>query len=129
MTIVPIYAAALGLILIALSVRVIRLRRRAKVAIGAGQDENLERAIRVQANFTEYVPMALLLLAFAEYSGTFPALLHILCTVLILGRLIHAIGVSREPEDYRLRVFGMACTLSVLALAALAAGISSITAS
>lgn len=118
MTIVPVYAAVLALLLFALSLRVIRLRRRAKVSIGRGGDHRLERAIRVQGNFTEYVPMVLLLLAFAEVSGTSPAILHGLCGVLILGRISHAFGVSREVEDHRFRVFGMACTLSVLVVAA-----------
>lgn len=118
MTIVPVYAAVLAFFLFALSLRVITLRRAAKVSIGGGGDRRLERAIRVQGNFTEYVPMVLLLLAFAEVSGTAPAILHVLCGVLILGRIAHAVGVAREIEDHRFRVFGMACTFSVLLIAA-----------
>ena len=54
MTITPVYAALLGLLFIALSVRVIRLRRSRKVAVGARGDEAIERAMRVHANFAEY---------------------------------------------------------------------------
>jgi hypothetical protein len=40
--------------------------------------------------------------------------LHVVGIFLLLGRGIHAYGVSREPELSGFRVAGMACTLSVL---------------
>ncbi|RPG26439.1 MAG: hypothetical protein CBC10_004790 [Gammaproteobacteria bacterium TMED50] len=43
-----------------------------------------------------------------------PVAVHVLGVLLVVGRLVHAIGVSRVSEDYRLRVFGMVCTLAVL---------------
>lgn len=114
LSIVPVYAGIAAFVLAFLSFRVIRLRRRAGVGIGAGGNRGLERAIRVQGNFTEYAPFALLLLAMAELSGQPAVLLHILCALLLLGRGIHAFGVSREPENYRFRVTGMVLTLIVL---------------
>jgi len=62
----PLYAALLGLMFIALSIRTIRLRRRYRVAIGDGRKALLQRAMRVNANFAEYVPLALLLIYFVE---------------------------------------------------------------
>ncbi len=117
-TIVPTYAAVFGVGLILLSVRVIRLRRTAKVAIGGGGQPVLERAIRVQANFSEYVPLALILVTFVEMGRSPGWLVHGLCGLLLLGRLVHALGVSRTAEDFRLRVFGMAATFAVLGVAA-----------
>ena len=67
--IVPVYAAVLAFIYIVLSVRVIRARRNAKVAIGTKGNAHLERKIRVHANFAEYVPLALLLATFIENFG------------------------------------------------------------
>ncbi len=69
LSVAPLYAALLGFLLVYLSIRVIRLRRRFKVAIGAGGEAAIERAARVQANFSEYVPMALILLLLAEIQG------------------------------------------------------------
>ena len=68
-SVTPLYAALLGCLLVYLSIRVIRLRRRFKVAIGAGGEAAIERAARVQANFSEYVPIGLILLLLAEASG------------------------------------------------------------
>jgi len=53
MSIVPLFAAVLALMFVALSLYVISFRRDTK-------------AIRIQANFAEYVPIALILLWFVE---------------------------------------------------------------
>ncbi|MEM7405240.1 MAG: MAPEG family protein [Pseudomonadota bacterium] len=114
MPVTPMYAAALGLVFFALSVRTILARRRLKVAVGDGQDPAMLRAMRVHSNFAEYVPITLLLMFFAEQLGTDTWQIHALGTALLAGRLIHAIGVSRANEDYRLRVTGMALTFTAL---------------
>ncbi len=69
MLVTPIYAAVLALVFVGLSVRTIRLRRRARIAVGDGGDPRLARAMRVHTNFAEYVPLALLLIYFAESAG------------------------------------------------------------
>ena len=115
----PAYAAILALLFIALSVRTIRLRRRFATAVGDGGNETMLRAMRAHSNFAEYVPFTLLLLAFAELSATPSWILHALCMALAAGRCSHAFGVSRLPEDFRFRVFGMALTFTALGGAAL----------
>ncbi len=115
----PIYAGLLALLYIALAIRVIRARRSAKVAVGTGGDRDLERAVRVHANFAEYAPLALLLVLMLELRGTDPVPLHGLGAFLVAARLVHAYGMSRSPEDHRFRVVGMATTLTVVAVAAL----------
>jgi len=61
MTILPVYAALLALLFVLLSIRTIRTRHSRKVALGHGDDPAMLRAMRVHANFAEYVPLALLL--------------------------------------------------------------------
>ncbi len=117
MHIVPVYAALLALLFVFLSIRTIRLRRRLQIAIGHKEDERMLRAMRVHANFAEYAPFALLLLAFVELGSAPPLLVHVLAISLVLGRLSHAWGVSRLKEDYRFRVAGMAMTFGSILLA------------
>jgi uncharacterized membrane protein YecN with MAPEG domain len=74
--------------------------------------------MRIHANFAEYVPFALLLATFIEMQGTRAGLIHLLCLALVAGRVIHAYGVSQEHENFRLRMAGMATTLTVLAVMA-----------
>ena len=69
LSIVPVYAAVLGILFLALTIAVIRNRYRLKVSLGDGGDERMNRIIRGHGNFAEYVPMSLLLLAFADPRG------------------------------------------------------------
>jgi hypothetical protein len=119
MTVIPIYAALLALVFVGLSALVIRQRGRAKVAIGWGGDALLERFARIHANFAEYVPLALLLLAMLEWKGLNPWVLHGLGLVLLLGRLAHAYGMSQVQENFRFRVTGMMSTFGVIVVAAI----------
>ena len=117
--IVPFYAAILAIIFIGLSMRVARMRGETKIGIGAGGNPVLERRMRVQANFAEYVPFALLLLAFLEMQQHSRSLIHLLCLALIVGRIIHAYGVSQDDEDIRFRITGIIITAAVILVAAI----------
>jgi len=119
MTIAPAYAAVLAMLLITLSLRVIRARRTARVAIGDGGDGTLRRRMRVQANCAEYAPMGLILLGMAELAGAHMGVLHVLGLMLVAGRLVHAWGVSQEIENFRLRIFAMRLTFATLTAAAI----------
>ena len=116
--IIPVYAALLAVLFVYLSIRVINIRRVVRIGIGSSGNPALARAMRVQANFAEYVPFALLLLMMLELKGLMPLLLHGLGAALLVGRCAHAYGVSNEPEDFRFRVTGMMLTFAVILLAA-----------
>ncbi len=113
--ITSIYAALLALFFIFLSIRVIRARREESIALGDGGNEKVRRAMRVQANFAEYVPLALLLIAFAEMQGLVSWMIHLLALLLLAGRLVHAYGVSQLQENYNYRVTGMVLTFGAIA--------------
>jgi uncharacterized protein len=72
------------------------MHRRERIALGDGENARLERAIRVHANFAEYVPLALLLAAFVELQQSSPLMIHLISLALITGRVVHAYGVSQE---------------------------------
>jgi uncharacterized membrane protein YecN with MAPEG domain len=78
----------------------------------------MTRAMRVHANFAEYVPIALLGILLVELQGNSDVLVHLLCVLLLVGRVSHAFGVSRISEDFRYRVFGMAMTFTTLGVTA-----------
>lgn len=110
-----LYAGLLGLLLIALSAQVVVARRRFRVGLGAGSEEGLQQAIRVQANFVEYVPFAVLLLVFAEVQGLPLAAIHASGLVLLASRVLHAIGLSKSPGRSFGRFYGTAGTWLVIA--------------
>jgi len=117
MHITALYAGLLAPLFVLLSMRVIALRRRDRVALGDGGSAGLARRIRVQANFVEYVPLALLLIALAEAMTAPAALLHLMGLALLFGRMSHAWGVSQDLEVLGFRAAGMLATFSVLLIA------------
>ncbi|MBP7062730.1 MAPEG family protein [Ferrovibrio sp.] len=113
--IIPIYAALLGLLLLALTTAVVRLRGKHKVGIGDGGHADLALACRAHANFIEYVPLALILLLLLEYRGVPVWALHGLGAGLFLGRVLHAWGLSRSQGTSPGRAIGILLTwISIL---------------
>lgn len=114
LAITPAYAGLFALFLIILSLRVIGMRRSARVSLGDGGNPDLMRCMRVQGNFIEYVPLILILMLLAELLGQPSWIIHAIGLVLLAGRLAHAYGVGRSPQVMRLRVLGMVLTLTAL---------------
>ena len=109
------YAAVLGLIYVALSALTIRQRNVAGVSLGTGQDETLLRRMRAHANFAEYIPFALLLVAGAAIVGAGAWFVHGCGIALVVGRLLHAKALYDGTMP--LRVAGMVATFGVIIVA------------
>lgn len=109
-----IIASVLTIIFIKLSFAVIGLRRKNKVGLGAGGHDDLERAIRAQGNFAEYVPFGIILIACLELNGAPWWIVAIPGITLIIGRLIHAVGINEPPPDFNKRILGMKLTFATL---------------
>lgn len=120
LTVTALYASLCAVLLIALSIRVVRLRFRHQVGLGTGRQPELQQAVRAQANFTEYVPLTLLLLALFEAGGGPAWGLHLAGGALLLGRLIHPVGLARTSGTSRERQVGMLLTWGAMAGLALA---------
>ena len=120
--ITSLYAALLALLFIALSVHVIRGRRQFKIGIGSGGHDEIQRRIRAQANFAEYTPIFLIMLALAEYNGLPSYGAHLLGAGFTMGRLAHAYGMvvnevykdGNVQSGTRYRVRGMQATFSLI---------------
>ena len=109
-----VIASLLTIIFVKLSFAVIGLRRKNKVGLGSGDNEDLERAIRAQGNFAEYAPFGIILVACLELNGAPWWLVAIPGIALIIGRLIHAKGMNIPPPDFSQRVLGMKFTFGTL---------------
>ena len=109
-----IIASLLTIIFVKLSFAVIGLRRKNKVGLGSGGNDDLERAIRAQGNFAEYVPFGIILVACLELNCAPWWLVAIPGIALIIGRLIHAKGMNIPPPDFSQRVLGMKFTFGTL---------------
>ncbi|MFO1378242.1 MAG: MAPEG family protein [Steroidobacteraceae bacterium] len=92
-----LYAGLLGLLAVALANNVLYARLRA----GRLPAWKPDAQMRVQANFVENVPLALLLLFALELQGTGTLALHVFGSSLVVCRLLHAWGLgSNEGANY-----------------------------
>jgi uncharacterized membrane protein YecN with MAPEG domain len=113
------YASLLGILYVGLAISIIRLRFKHRIGIGSGGNEHLARAIRVHGNFAEYVPLALILLASYELNGASAMMLHTLGGILLLARVLHAVGLNRTIKASKQRVIGMLTTFAVILVLAI----------
>lgn len=114
--ITSIYASFLALLILLLSYRVVMLRRKYHVGIGTNGEKVLARAIRVHANAVEYIPICLLLMAFAEMQQASNWLMHGAGVALLLGRVLHALGLSKSVGKSFGRFYGVILTWAVMLL-------------
>ena len=118
LTVTALYSGSLVLWFLVLSYRVVD-RRRAGVYLGDGGDPEMLRVIPGHANFAEYVPLALIMLAVLELSGASPYVLHGLGLALLAGRLLHGYALSFTGKFGFGRFWGTLLTYGVLAIEAL----------
>jgi uncharacterized membrane protein YecN with MAPEG domain len=108
------------ILLLVLSVRVVRLRRRHRVEFGDGNRPDLTLAVRAFGNATEYVPAAIAAIAVLALVGAPLLLVHAAGLLLFAGRLSHAFGLSRSGEASMPRAAGVVLTWVAYILTAVA---------
>ena len=118
LTVTMLYGGSLTLWFLVLGARVVK-RRRGGIALGDGGDALMLRAIRGHGNFSEYVPLALILLAALELNGTSLYVLHGLGLTLLAGRMLHGYALSFTPQFGFGRLWGTTLTYIVLGVEAL----------
>ena len=116
--IAALYAGLIGLLLLVLAALVSLLRHRHKVGLGDGGNRDLQRAIRVHGNAVEWAVPAILLLLVAELNRAPALLLHLCGIVIVVGRLLHAFGLSRSGGGSFGRFVGSALSWGALAMLA-----------
>jgi uncharacterized membrane protein YecN with MAPEG domain len=115
-----LFASLHALLLLVLLARISRHRHGHRIGLGDGGDAVLARKIRVHGNFIEHAPFALLLMALLESCGLSSPWLWTFGAALLLGRVLHAAGMSRSAGHSFGRFYGTALTWLVLLAMALA---------
>ena len=117
------YAGAMALLSVMLANYVLYVRLRAKT-VPRWQPNAAER---VQANFVENVPLALVLMLVVELAGGSGMFVHACGLTLVLLRVLHAWGLARNEGANYPRLIGAQGTfvlMSVLGFAALYLGVT-----
>lgn len=99
-----LYAGLLGFVALYLSILCGKERGRAGVSLGDGGDERLIVAMRRHANFVEFVPLSLILIALLELNGVAGIAIHCFGAALVFFRVAHAqgmqVGIARTPGRF-----------------------------
>ena len=97
-------------LMLTLSLLVVRLRQKHKVALGDEGIPELAQAIRAFGNASEYVPTALIAIAVLAVVDAPPLAIHVAGFVLFAGRVIHAVGLSNSGGASIPRALGIVAT-------------------
>lgn len=89
-----LYLGMFGLLMLILKLNVGRVRAGEKVMFGDGANEAMQRAIRVQGNAVEDVPVVLLGLIGLGLLEAPVLLIHGIGVSFLLGRILHAAGLG-----------------------------------
>ena len=117
MIVTPFYTGLLALFFFVLSMRVVAVRGR--VSLGDGGDPVVLRRMRGQANFAEYVPLIILMMAFLELRHVGSLWLHTIGFTLLVARLLHGVALSFTKQWWFGRFFGTLLTFVLLIVCAL----------
>jgi uncharacterized membrane protein YecN with MAPEG domain len=95
-----------------------KIRGSSGVSIGDGGNPELLLAMRRHGNFVEYVPLLLLMFAVLELNGASATSLHAMGLVLLVARILHAVGLKADTISSPARGAGAGGTLLVTLVAA-----------
>ena len=105
-----LYAAINGLIMLVLGMLVVRARVKTQTIIGDGGKPEMAAPLRAHANNAEWTPMAIVMMLVVLNLGGAGWMIHTVGAPLTIGRLLHAIGLSRTTGSSSFRLIGMLLT-------------------
>jgi len=109
-----LYAGLLGLLGFAVAVPAGRIRGKLGISCGDGGNPELLLAMRRHANFVEWVPLGLILIALLELNGASRLAIHALGALLLMSRVLHAVGIRTDTIKSLPRFLGATGTIIVI---------------
>lgn len=109
-----LFAGIMTIFVVLLQINVIRQRVSGEVSLGDGGNKSLERATRAHGNAIENVPLTLIMMGIIEMAGAPEMAVEVFGIALVVSRLLHAIGIQREPDTNILRLLGAALNMIIL---------------
>jgi uncharacterized protein len=111
------FAGVFALFNLWLAYRCVRIRLSGPGGVGDLGIPVLQARMRAHANFVEYTPFVLILMALLEYSGGSTELLKGVGIVYLLARVLHAFGIERPR--FTMQLIGAVGTWIVLLMLAI----------
>jgi len=102
-----LYAAIFAITQAFMVIWIARSRIKEKVSLGTAKSSTLEIKSRVYGNFTEVVPLGLLLMLIAELGQAPTWTIHLMGVFMLSSRALHAKGLVTPPGYGLYRMTGM----------------------
>lgn len=110
--ITTVLASILGALFFKMTLAVVNQRKSLKIALGSGEDETLLQYTSAHNNFSQYVPMLLILFYLNEINAFLPKpILFVVAILIVMGRVLHYRALTAKKMSFKLRVRGMQLTL------------------
>ncbi|MEX1251034.1 MAG: MAPEG family protein [Hyphomonas sp.] len=109
-----LYIGLFALLMLVLKLNVGRVRSSKKINLGDGNDDSMQRAIRVQGNAVEDVPVVLFGLVGLGLLAAPVLLIHGLGVSFLIARILHAIGLGGVAGAGIGRLIGTLVSLIVM---------------
>lgn len=116
-----LWSGLLIILLLVLSGVVVSGRRRHLVSFGDGGNPELQSATRAFGNCAEYAAPGMAALGLLALLGAEPWMVHAVGATLLIGRVVHALGLLFQTGPSLGRVLGM--VLTWIALLSVAVGL------
>ncbi|HPE47851.1 MAG TPA: MAPEG family protein [Hyphomonas sp.] len=113
-----LYVGLFVLLMLFLKANVGRVRTKEKIGFGHGDNEPMQRSLRVQGNAVEDVPVVLLGLIGLGALAAPVLLIHGLGASFLVGRILHAIGLGGSSGGSFGRSMGTLITALVMLVTA-----------
>lgn len=115
-------AGVLGVIYLILSMRIVFFRVNKKISLGVPADSKdpMFKLNRVHGNFSEYIPFLLFMMFLLDITRSNPLLLKISGGALILGRILHWLGIINKRVPNWQRMLGAGLTFTVMGIFSIA---------
>lgn len=113
-----VFAALFGILHVIFSLRVGLYRFNSKISLGDGGDKQLRNLIRGHGNFTENVPIGLLLLVLNDLNGLNDIALISLAAIFLVSRIIHYTMIVSRSFPIWLRPLSMLGTYGTILISA-----------
>ena len=109
-----LFAAIFGFLHVIFTLRVGNYRFKSKISLGDDGDRELLKRIRAHGNFTENVPIALLLILLNDLDGAEDNTLMLMGSFLLIARLTHYLTIVTVRLPWILRPLSMLGTLGTI---------------
>lgn len=113
-----LYAAIFAFVQAVMVVWIAKTRMKEQVSLGDGDNPVIQTKSRVYGNFVEIVPMALILMALAEFGGAPLWCVHGMGGLMVVSRLSHGYGLLKPPGYGVFRMVGMVLSMGVYLIGA-----------